>query len=245
MPPRESAHPPSHVRSSSALSASVAHRLLPATAVAAEERLPHRYRTFLACALAVFAVFGCVAVGWITAGSPDPSARVSAGPITGAAALRPDVLAEHEWPPTGADRNGGPDGAERQPELAPPAVPIVRSAAPPADEANPAAGSDASAVRVAEEFYRRLADSPSTAPELLTPSLRGQDPGALVRAWSAADRIQHRVRSVAEHRAVVRLAADFPDGRHVVLHQRLSVEAGSNPRIRDAELLSGRYAPGQ
>lgn len=235
------AHRQDHVHSISALSASVAHRLLPATRATAEEQLPRRYRALLGCVFAVSAVFGCVAVGCITAGAPDPTAR--AAPISGPAALRPEALIEHEWPFTGTGRVDEGGGAGPDPRIESPAAPIVRSEAPSAEVANPAAGSQASTVRVVEEFYRRLAESPSTAPELLEPSLRGHDPGELVRAWSAADEVGHRVRSTTEHRALVRLEADFPGGRRVVLHQQLTIEAGSQPRIRDVTLLSGRYTP--
>lgn len=231
-----------HAQLSSALSASVAHRLLPAAHATVEEGLPRRYRVLLGCTLAVCALFSCVAVGRITADGMEPAPRVRSAPVSGHAALRPDVLAGYEWPFTGAgsteEREDVDPGAESS------AAPIVRAEAPLTDVANPAAGSRESAVRVAEEFYRRLADAPGTAADLLAPSLRGGDPDGLARAWSAADRIQHRVRGgETGHRAVVRVQADFPDGRQVVLHQQLTVEAGSDPRIRDVELLSGRYNP--
>ncbi|MBE9375075.1 hypothetical protein IQ251_11545 [Saccharopolyspora sp. HNM0983] len=236
-----------HAHPSGALSASVAHRLLAGTRATAEERFPRRHRVLFAGTAAVFALVSCMALGSVTGGGPDPAPRVTAAPISGSAALLPDVVAEREWPFTG-DRPPGPVRAA-EPGSASPGLSAARimpfegPPPEPPDAVNPAAGSDASAVRVAEEFCRRLAESPHTAPELLTPGLRGGDAGALVRAWSAVDEVRHRVRGEPEHRATVRLEAVYPDGRRVALHQLLTVEPGSHPRIREAVLLNGRHTP--
>ncbi|MCI2419416.1 hypothetical protein MOQ72_18400 [Saccharopolyspora sp. K220] len=190
------------------------------------------------CTLGVLLLLGATAASGMIIAEPvgTPRQASSATPIKGALALRPDLVRDARWPFTA---NGGfAAAADSGPTDAAPEA-AERSAA------NPAAGSDESAINVVTEFYRDLEQDPTTAASLVAPELLAGQQAQLAEAWDAVQTVQPSVRAVSAGEVLAEVEAGYPDGHRVVLRQLLTVESGTNPQIVGAELLSARHVPPQ
>lgn len=199
----------------------------------AEDALPLRSRILLG-AMGVLLLLGAAAVGATIIAEPAAAPRPasSAAPIDGAPALRPDLVRNAGWP--FADNGGfaaaaGSGGATDAPE--------------PAEQstANPAAGSQGSALNLVNEFYRRLQHDPSSAVPLVAPELLAGQRAELVRGWEAVESLQLRAQTRSADVVLTEVEARYPDGHRVVLRQLLTVESGAYPKIVGAELLGARH----
>lgn len=162
-----------------------------------------------------------------------PRPADSAAAISGALALRPDLVLQAKWP---FDDNGGFETATG-------GGGTVAAADPDnAHLANPAAGSESTTLGAVEEFYRRAQDTPARIGELLAPELGQAD--ELRRAWEAVDAVRVvELRLQPDGSVSAQVEAVYPDGRRVLLDQHLHVSPGPLPRIVGAELRSARQLP--
>lgn len=168
----------------------------------------------------------------ITQPAAAPRPATSAARIDGVLALRPDLVRQARWP---FSANGG--FAEAAGSGSAIEEPLVAEQS----TANPAAGSDDSALKVATEFYRRLERDPSTAVKLVAPGLLAGHQAELAQAWDAVTSVRPRVRARPDGVVLAEVEATYPDGDRVVLRQLLTVESGACPKIVNADLLSARH----
>ncbi|MBN6036445.1 hypothetical protein [Amycolatopsis sp. 195334CR] len=111
---------------------------------------------------------------------------------------------------------------------------------------SPAAGTSTSTPAdkraLVEQFYRRVDVDPGGALSMLTDALAGEQPGDLVRAWTAMDSVH--VESVREQAdgsvlAVVSMFGD--DGRQLRITQQLWFTGPDGGLISQARLLSAQH----
>jgi hypothetical protein len=184
--------------------------------------------------LCVLLIVGCTAASAMIISHPATGARpaASAAPIDGAFALRPDLVRDAHWP---FAANGGFAVAANFGGTAEVLAVAEQSTA------NPAAGSDDSALKVVTEFYSRLEHNPPAAASLLAPELLSGQRADLIQAWEAVESVKPRLRARSDGAVLAEVEADYPAGHRVVLRQLLTVEPGANPQIVRAELLSARH----
>ncbi|PKW12788.1 hypothetical protein [Saccharopolyspora spinosa] len=199
----------------------------------ADAALPLRSRIVLG-SLGALLLLGAASVGAkiIVEPAAEPHPASSAAPIDGASALRPDLVRNAGWPFTdngGFAAAAGSGGTTDAPE--------------PGEQttANPAAGSQGSALSLVNEFYRRLQHDPSSAARLVAPGLLAGQRAELVRGWEAVESLQLRARTRSVGVVLAEVEARYPDGHRVVLRQLLTVESGAHPKIVEAELLGARH----
>ena len=182
-------------------------------------------------------IVGAAALGVFAAPTPAPGATpaVPPGPPSSA-------------PPATSTATSSGKTAERAPGNA---------AAPPPSATNPGATSSAAVpagrgdfgrlgpgdrIALVREFYRLVGSSPQDALELLTPELRADQPGELVRAWSSMESItltDARLRGDGSVLAVVMMVQ--PDGEELRVTQLLNFADGTEPLISQARLLSAQH----
>lgn len=185
--------------------------------------------------LGVLLLISAAGAGALIMAKPAQLARPahSAAPISGALALRPDLVLNAAWPFAGNGGFADTTGTDA----------AVFDADPDdAQLANPAAGSESTTLGLVEEFYRRAQDSPERLGGLLTPELGHAD--ELRRAWEPVTEVritELRVEPDGSVRAQVE--AKYPDDRRVLLDQHLHVSPGPLPRISGAELRAARQLP--
>ncbi|MBF6507773.1 hypothetical protein IU422_08445 [Nocardia farcinica] len=174
------------------------------------------------------------ATSTIVAHPADVPRPAAAAPIEGGLALRPDLVRDARWP--FADNGGFA-------ETAPGEDAVERPEAPQLMAANPEAGSGKSARDVVEEFYRRLPEDAAGAMALVAPELVAGQQNSLVRAWreAASVHVDPAVRVEPDGAVLAEVAVLYPTGDRVDLHQRLTVESDSNPRITGVELLRAKH----
>ncbi|TWF93001.1 hypothetical protein [Saccharopolyspora dendranthemae] len=157
----------------------------------------------------------------------------SAAPISGALALRPDLVLNAAWPFTGNGGFADTTGTDAA---------VLDADPDDAHLANPEAGSESTTLGLVEEFYRRAQDSPDRLGELLAPELGHAD--ELRRAWEAVDHVWlTELRRERDGSVRAQVEAEYPDGRRVMLDQHLHVSPGPLPRISGAELRTARQLP--
>lgn len=172
--------------------------------------------------------------------SPAPPAS-RATPITGAQALRPDLLHRARLPFTAARPPPRESGQLRLEDLLgmPPAE---AGANPRLGQANPLAGSTKSAVLLITEFHRLLGTDPGRAMTLVSPELITAQRAEVVRAWRALRSVRtQRIHSRRNGAVVATLTAEHPDGRRIMLRHEFTVDVGTRPYIVDTELLAARH----
>ncbi|MDI5974725.1 hypothetical protein QDK53_00855, partial [Amycolatopsis magusensis] len=140
-----------------------------------------------------------------------------------------------------------PATSETTPVTPPGTSPAGNPVAPVVPEAvTPAAGTSTSAPaskrELVERFYRQVDVNPSGALKMLTGAVAGEQPGDLVRAWSAMDSV--RVESAREQPdgsvlAVVTMLDD--DGRQLRITQQLWFTGADGGLISQARLLSAQH----
>ncbi|SFS42726.1 hypothetical protein [Saccharopolyspora flava] len=162
-----------------------------------------------------------------------PRPTDSAAAISGALALRPDLVLQAAWPFhdnagfTTAVEGGGT---------------VVATEPDDAHLANPAAGSAETTLGLVEDFYRRAQDAPDRLGELIAPEL-GQSE-EIHRAWEAVSAVRLvDLRLESDGAVSAQVEAVYPDGRRVLLEQHLEVSPGPLPRIVGAELRSAKQLP--
>lgn len=179
---------------------------------------------------------------------PGPGAR-AAGPITGVAALRPDLLREAQWPfpdnggyasqrqgaPQPSDANPG-DQTFTQPEPTPSPAGLTT--------ARPDAGSTEAALNVVRDFYHLLGTNPSSALTRVSPSLLGTQGTELASSWKDITSVQPlRVLALRDGEVLGEVVARHADGSELDLEQKFTVERGPHPLIVNVELVSASHNP--
>ncbi|MER7015740.1 hypothetical protein ABT324_30260 [Saccharopolyspora sp. NPDC000359] len=185
--------------------------------------------------LGVLLALGAAAVTSTIVAQPATAPRPAAtAPIAGGFALRPDLVRDARWPFAG---NGGfAESAPGENAAEHPGVPQPMTA-------NPQAGSGKSARDVVEEFYRRLPGNAGGALALVAPELVAGQQTSLVRAWREAEsvRVDPDVQVEPGGTVLAEVTVLYPAGDRVDLHQRLTVESDSTPRITSVELLRAKH----
>ncbi|RRO12868.1 hypothetical protein EIL87_24645 [Saccharopolyspora rhizosphaerae] len=184
--------------------------------------------------LGVLLVISAAGAGALIMGKPAqlPRPADSAAAISGSLALRPDLALQAAWP---FEANGGFSTSEGT---------GTGTAADVEDAhlANPAAGSQTTALGVVEEFYRRAQDEPELLDQLLAPELGQAE--ELRTAWTAVDSVRVVGMAATPDGSVsAQVEAVYPDGHRVLLEQHLHVSSGPLPHIVGAELRSARHFP--
>ncbi|SFT81553.1 hypothetical protein SAMN04487904_10959 [Actinopolyspora lacussalsi subsp. righensis] len=159
-------------------------------------------------------------------------------PITGAAALRVDLLLERAGrsralPGSSAARaeltdestvTSSADGRTGSSRLGPPGETSVPS------------------VRVVREFHRLLGAEPSSAVRLLSVSMTEAQRADIVRSWRALRSIRSDEISVTTSgRVVSTVAARDATGTRIALRYSFAVDDGSDPRIPRVRLDAARF----
>ena len=186
-------------------------------------------------ALGVLLLISAAGAGALIMDKPAqlPRPAHSAAPISGALALRPDLVLNATWPFTGNGGYAGTTGTEAA---------VLDAEPDDAHLANPAAGSESTTLGLVEEFYRRAQDSPDQLGELLVPELGHVE--ELHRAWEAVDHVWiTELRMERDGSVRAQVEAEYPDGRRVMLDQHLHVSPGPLPRVSGAELRAARQLP--
>ncbi|MDR7302571.1 hypothetical protein [Haloactinomyces albus] len=167
-----------------------------------------------------------------------PGAR--AEPVTGAQALRPDLL-HRARPFTVARPPARESGQLRLEDLLGPPPPKAESDVG-LGQANPLAGSTRSAILLITNFHRLLGTDPDRAMALVSPELITTQRAEIVRAWQALKSVRtQRIHSRQDGAVVATLTAEHPDGRHIMLRHVFTVDEGTHPYIVDIELLAARH----
>ncbi|MDI2028929.1 hypothetical protein QFW96_09920 [Saccharopolyspora sp. TS4A08] len=162
-----------------------------------------------------------------------PRPTDSAAAISGALALRPDLVLQAAWP---FHDNGGFNAATEGSSA------VVAAEPDNAHLANPAAGSAETTIGLVEDFYRRAQDAPDRLGELIAPELGQAE--ELRRAWEAVSAVRVvGLRRESDASVSAQVEAVYPDGRRVLLDQHLHVSPGPLPRIVGAELRSAHQLP--
>ena len=227
-------------------------------------RAPRMYR-----AVAVLAGFVllCAAVTASTAALSGPRAQravpstVAAGAITGAQALRPDLIGgsgKVGSQPAGDAGDPGRTGAARHlpstqgiPRALPPEDPAAAGGTapqPPAttpyppDEYPPRDGRELASDPVTDtvtRFYQTVTVQPREAFDLLGPNLQGAGYQEFRQSWADVQQaIVEDIRQEGPHAALVTVSLLRRDGSVLRILQRVLIIPGAQPRIADVALLS-------
>ncbi|GAB3677247.1 hypothetical protein [Saccharopolyspora tripterygii] len=186
-------------------------------------------------ALGVLLLISAAGAGALIMDKPAqlPRPAHSAAPISGALALRPDLVLDATWPFTGNGGFADTTGTDAA---------VLDTAPGDAHLANPAAGSEDTTLGLVEEFYRRALDAPDRLGELLAPELGHAD--ELRRAWEPVTGVRiTELRMERDGSVRAQVEATYPDERRVLLDQHLHVSPGPLPRISGAELRAARQLP--
>lgn len=193
---------------------------------------------------------GTTLTSLILHGPPPGSAGApiaQAPPVTGAQALRPDLLHRGPRPFTAGPDFARPPGQQLdlddllgapRPGTAPPRDTAAMSGL---SQANPLAGSTESAVQLVTEFYRLLGTDPGRAVTLVSPGLLGSQRTEIVRSWRGLTSVRVQVEPLEGGSVVGELTAEHPDGRRIVLRHAFTVDVGTRPYIVGVELLTARH----
>jgi hypothetical protein len=155
--------------------------------------------------------------------SPRPSA------LTGAGALRPDVLATQM-----ADRELVAPLSAAPTTTAPAAA---TTSTPTTTSPNPATAP----VDVVRDFYATVAADPRNALAMMGSSLADLDPTGFVRSWSSVKAVRpERIEAQPDGTVLGVLGIPQADGRWLHVEQLLRVDGGNQPKIIDARILSAQ-----
>ncbi|MFN2495781.1 MAG: hypothetical protein ABR608_07725 [Pseudonocardiaceae bacterium] len=224
-------------------------------------RAPRMYR-----AVAVLAGFVllCGAVTASTAALSGPRAQravpstVAVEAITGAEALRPDLIGGSGKPPAGDDGDPGRTGAARDlpstqdiPRSLPPEDPAAAGGTapqPPAtapyppDEYPPRDGGEPTSDPVTAtvtRFYQTVTVQPREAFDLLGPHLQGAGYQEFRQSWTDVRQATvEDIRQEGPRAALVTVSLTRRDGSVLRILQRVLIIPGVQPRIADVALLS-------
>lgn len=202
----------------------------------------------LAAALVVLLLCGAAVAGSaiLARSSADAPRPARSALISGAEALRPDLLARARWP--FADNGGG----ARPPDLpGPPPFTGRLPTPPPASdplsglvEANPWVGTTESTLELVHEFYRLLDSAPERAVRLVSPEVLGAQRAEVVRSWQAIASVRTARSHVRQDGSVIaEVVAERADGTRLVLRHALTVQEGTHPEIVEVRLVSARLPP--
>ncbi|AXB46917.1 hypothetical protein [Amycolatopsis albispora] len=213
-----------------------------------ESRFARRSKLFGLLGAAALLTGSIAAAAMLRDRPPEHSGIGTAPPvesaITGAAALggfaipapRAPAPTEPTLPATSANSSTSQSGSTTTGDTS--TAPVVPSTV------SPAAGTSTSTPlgkrELVEQFYRQVDVDPSGALSMLTGALAGDQPGDLVRAWTAMDSVH--VETVREQQdgsvlAVVTMFDD--DGRQLRITQQLWFAAGG--LISEARLLAAQH----
>jgi hypothetical protein len=177
--------------------------------------------------------------------TPRPAALVATAqtkPLSGAGALRPDLLAREV---------DGTAKVAAAPLNAAPATstPTVTTTSPvPRASYSPAARQEQvlavaaqSPVDVVRSFYDMLASDPRAALSFVGTSLAGLDPVSFVRSWSTVRTLEpERIEALDADSVLGEIAIQQADGSWLHVEQLLRLDGGSQPKIVDAKVLSAQ-----
>jgi hypothetical protein len=160
--------------------------------------------------------------------SPQPR------PLSGADALRPDVLATEV-----AGTVVTPASASSVPAVAASSAVTTASGNPPGARALTQNAGE-SPVDVVRDFYNTVADRPRDALSLIDGSLADLDPIGFVQSWSAVRAVRpERVEALPDGTVLGVIAIEQADGSWLHVEQQLRVD-GSQPKIVGARVLSAQ-----
>jgi hypothetical protein len=163
--------------------------------------------------------------------SPQPQA------LTGADALRPDVLATELAGKT----------TEAEPlSAAPTSTAPSTTASTPAAAGSPGrraltANAPADPVEVVRDFYNTVAQNPRDALAMIGGSLAELDPTGFIRSWSSVRAVRpERVEAMTDNTVLGVIGIQQSDGSWLHVEQLLRVDGGSQPKIVSAQVLSAQ-----
>ena len=183
---------------------------------------------------------GTIAAASMITGDPRPAkAAVLSSPqpqaLTGADALRPDVLATEI---AGKTTEAEPLSAAAT--TTGPAVSASTAAASPGQRAL-TANTAADPVAVVRDFYNTVAQNPRDALAMIGGSRADLDPTGFVRSWSSVRAVRpERIEAMADGTVLGVIGIQQSDGSWLHVEQLLRVDGGSQPKIVSAQVLSAQ-----
>lgn len=199
-----------------------------------EDPPPH-CRSARLCRTVAFAAGIALLCGAVTASATaltgprtDRAAPTSTAPspVTGIAALRPDLIgATVELPPTAARPTPVAESRPAPSRSGP-------SGGGPGPEQDPLLGT-------VSAFYENAATDPEQAFGLLDPQMRGTEYRDFEQAWQGVERVNiDDIRRNGPDTTLVAVTLERSDDRVIHTLARIRVAPGGHPRIMDATLLS-------
>jgi hypothetical protein len=162
--------------------------------------------------------------------SPQPQA------LTGADALRPDVLATEL-----AGKTTEAEPLSAAPTTTGPSITASTSAAADAGPRALTANAPADPVDVVRDFYNTVAQNPRDALAMIGGSLAELDPTGFIRSWSSVRAVRpERVEAMSDGTVLGVIGIQQSDGSWLHVEQLLRVDGGSQPKIVSAQVLSAQ-----
>jgi hypothetical protein len=183
-----------------------------------------------------------VAAASMITGDPKPAkAAVVTSPqpqaLTGADALRPDVLATEV-----AGKNNAAEPLSAAPTTTAPSA----TAATPTTSAGPGqraltANAAVDPVDVVRDFYNTVAQNPRDALAMIGGSLADLDPTGFIRSWSSVRAVRpERVEAMSDGTVLGVIGIQQADGSWLHVEQLLRIDGGNQPKIIGAQVLSAQ-----
>lgn len=174
-----------------------------------------------------------LAASMITNGPRPARAALVTSPhsqaLTGAAALRPDMLTTEV---------GGRNGLV-PPLSAAPTTETSTTTTPSPTTTSPVPAE--SPVDVVRAFYKTVADNPRDALAMMGGSLADLDPTGFIRSWSTVRGVRpERIEAQPDGTVLGVVGIQQADGSWLHVEQLLRVDGGSQPKIIDAKVLSAQ-----
>lgn len=211
-----------------------------------------RFAGYTAGALALFG--SVAAASLITTRTQNTVLAAQSAPpgaITGATALRPDLLggslgATRQDRAPSAQSVSTPNDIEQQtmaavdtPQAAPQVTPESSTEAPVSTDL-PVEGPPEN-TEIVTQFYRLVGSRPAAAFALIDPGLLGADPSGFISSWSAVRAVKvERVEARPPNSVLAVVCVQQPDGKWLRVEQLLRTSRSTPPRITSAEILSAQ-----
>jgi hypothetical protein len=152
--------------------------------------------------------------------------------LSGAGALRPDVLATEV---AGRTALAAPLSAAPTTTVAGPSATTTTQPAPTS------VNTALSPVDVVRDFYDTVAQNPRDALDMIGGSLTDLDPTGFVRSWSSVRAVRpDRVEQMSDGTVLGVIGIQQADGSWLHVEQLLRVDGGNQPKIIDAKVLSAQ-----
>ncbi|GAA3433540.1 hypothetical protein [Kutzneria kofuensis] len=185
---------------------------------------------------------GTIAAASMITGEPRPArVAVMTSPqpqaLTGADALRPDVLATEV---AGKTDPASPLGAASTTTGPSPTAVTPTVNAGPSQRAL-TQNAAASPVDVVRDFYNTVAQNPRDALAMMGDSLADLDPTGFIRSWSSVRVVRpERVEAMSDGTVLGVIGIQQADGSWLHVEQLLRVDGGNQPKIIGAQVLSAQ-----